>query len=61
MSIVGLNIHDKRVSNTTRVANIIDGPTISPSESPKNDLRNCSENIEETLKNKEKLDEADLA
>lgn len=57
---VGLNIHDKRVSNTTRVGNILDGPTMSPSESPKNNLRNYSENIEDTLKNKERLDEADL-
>ena len=57
---VGLNIHDKRVSNTTRVRNIPDGPTMSLSESPKNELRNNMEKIEDTLKNKERLDEADL-
>jgi hypothetical protein len=57
---VGLNIHDKRVSNTTRIVNIPDGPTMSLSESPKNELRNNMENIEDTLKNKESLDEADL-
>jgi hypothetical protein len=57
---VGLNIHDKRVSNTTRVGNFPDGPTMSLSESPKKELRNNKENIEDTLKNKERLDEADL-
>jgi hypothetical protein len=36
-SIVGLNINDKRVSNTTRIGNIPDGPTMSLSESPMNE------------------------
>ena len=56
----GLNIHAKKGGNTSRIGNIPEGPQMSPSESARNDLSNYIENIEDTLKKKERLDEADL-